>query len=256
MEASKNILISNRIKISVVSYINSLPFIYGLENSEIINNIDLQKDIPSDCAKKMIDKKVDIGLIPVAALPKIEQYEVISDFCIGAENKVDSVFLFSNVDLKFIDTILLDYQSNTSNNLIKILAKIFWDISPKWKNTSSEYISKIKNNTAGVVIGDRAFNLKNKYKFVYDLSQEWHKFTKLPFVFALWVSNKSLATEFIDEFNFALNFGLNNIDKLNNVSPVLSDKEFNTYLTKSIKYKLDDEKRKAIKLYLKFLAKI
>ncbi len=256
METSKNILISNRIKISVVSYINSLPFIYGLENSDIINNIDLQKDIPSDCAKKLIDKKVDIGLIPVAALPKIEQYEIISDFCIGAENKVDSVFLFSNVDLKFIDTILLDYQSNTSNNLTKILAKFFWDISPKWKNTKSEYISRIKNNTAGVVIGDRAFDLKNKYKFVYDLSQEWYKFTKLPFVFALWVSNKSLATEFVDEFNSALNFGLINIDKLNNISPALSDKEFNAYLTKSIKYKLDDEKRKAIKLYLKFLAKI
>jgi chorismate dehydratase len=246
----------NKIKISVVSYTNSLSFIYGLENSEIINRIDLQKDIPSDCAKKLSANEVDIGLIPVAALPKINNYEIISDFCIAAKNKVDSVFLFSDVELNKIETILLDYQSNTSNNLTKILAKNFWDISPEWRNGNSEYMSEIKNYTAGVVIGDRAFELKNKYKFVYDLSEEWYKFTKLPFVFALWVSNKSLSKEFINNFNSALNFGLSNIDKLSNISPSLSDKEFKNYIAKSIKYKLDDKKREAIDLYLKLLKEL
>lgn len=244
----------NTINVSVVSYINSLPFIYGLENSKIINNVNLQKDIPSDCAKKLISKEVNIGLIPVAALPKIPNSEIISDFCIGANRKVDSVFLFSDVELKDIKTILLDYQSNTSNNLTKILAKNFWKISPKWKNGDSDYIPLVKNSTSGVVIGDRAFELKNKYKFVYDLSEEWYNFTKLPFVFALWVSNKSLSKEFINNFNSALNYGINNIDKLSNISPTLSDIEFNNYLKKSIEYKLDDKKREAINLYLKYLS--
>jgi len=246
----------NKTKISVVSYINSLPFIYGLENSEIIKSIDLQKDIPSDCAKKLIEKTVDIGLIPVAALPKIKNSEIISDFCIGAEEKVDSVFLFSDVELNLIDTILLDYQSNTSNNLTKILAKNFWNISPNWINSGSEYMSQIKNSTAGVVIGDRAFGLKDNYKFVYDLSEEWYRFTKLPFVFALWVSNRTLSKEFVNDFNFALNLGLNSIEKLNNISPILSDNEFKNYLTKSIKYELDDKKREAINLYLKYLSEL
>ena len=245
----------NKIKISVVSYINSLPFIYGLENSDFFNKIELQKDIPSTCAKKIINKEANIGLVPVASLPLIDNYKIISDYCIGAENKVDSVFLFSNVEISKIKNIILDYQSNTSNNLTKILAKNFWKISPKWINSNNnEYTSNIKDNTAGVVIGDRTFSLKNKYKYVYDLSEEWYKFTKLPFVFALWISNSKLSDEFISEFNSALNYGLENIDKLTNTSPTLSGEEFKNYLTKSIKYRLDDKKREAIDLYLKYLS--
>ena len=66
-----------KIKISAVSYTNTLPFIYGLENSKIINHIELSKDIPSVCAKKLISNKVDIGLVPVAIIPKLNNYEII-----------------------------------------------------------------------------------------------------------------------------------------------------------------------------------
>ena len=66
----------NKIKISVVSYLNSKPFLYGLNHSELINEIDLQLDIPSVCAKKLIDGQVDIGLIPVAVLPKPPVVEI------------------------------------------------------------------------------------------------------------------------------------------------------------------------------------
>lgn len=248
--------LNDKIKISVVSYTNSLPFIYGLENTDFINKIDLKKDIPSVCARKIINLDANIGLIPVAALPKVSNYRIVSDYCIGANKKVDSVFLASNVELSKIENIILDYQSNTSNNLTKILAKKHWKISPNWINGDSEYISEIKNHTAGVVIGDRAFKIKSDFKYVYDLSEQWYNFTKLPFVFALWISNIKLSDEFISEFNSALKFGLDNIDKLKNTKAVLNNTEFIYYLTKSIEYTLDENKRKSIELYLKYLQEL
>ena len=109
----------NKIKISAVSYLNSKPFIYGLHHSNLFNEIELSQDIPSVCAQKFIDEKVDIGLIPITVIPKLKEYYIISDYCIGAVGKVSSVMLYSDVPLNAIKNILLDYQSLTSVTLIQ-----------------------------------------------------------------------------------------------------------------------------------------
>ena len=194
----------HKIKVSAVSYLNSKPFIYGLQHSEILNNIDLQLDIPSDCAQKLMDGKVDLGLIPVAVIPKLKEHYIITDYCIGAEGKVASVMLYSNVPLDEIKTVLLDYQSRTSVTLVKVLAKYFWNISPVWENSTVNFENTFAGNTAAVIIGDRTFGLENKYAYAYDLAEEWQKFTHLPFVFACWVANKKLPDDFISQFNNAL----------------------------------------------------
>ena len=88
-----------KIKVSAVSYLNTLPFIYGINNSEVVNDIKLSLDIPSDCGMKLLSGEVDLGLVPVAILPQLKEYHIISDYCIGAEGKVDSVALYSDVPL-------------------------------------------------------------------------------------------------------------------------------------------------------------
>src|ERR1043166_8619691 len=108
-----------KIKISAVAYLNSKPFIYGLEHSRVLDQIDLQLDIPSECARKLINNEVEIGLVPVAVLPLIRDRQIISDYCIGAVGKVNSVMLYSDVPLDEIRTVLLDYQSRTSVTLVK-----------------------------------------------------------------------------------------------------------------------------------------
>jgi len=63
----------NKIRISAVSYTNTKPFLYGIQHTDIINKIDLSLDIPSDCAQKLIDDMVDIGLIPITAALSLPQ---------------------------------------------------------------------------------------------------------------------------------------------------------------------------------------
>lgn len=243
-------------KIAAVSYINTLPFIYGIENSNLINSVEISTHIPSVCAEKLLTNEVDIGLIPVAILPKLKEYHIISDYCIGAKNKVDSVFLFSSVPLNNIENIILDYQSQSSNNLTKVLSKNYWKITPKFIDAHKNYQSEIKQTTAGVVIGNRALKDRHRYKYVYDLAYEWQQFTNKPFVFALWVSNKKIDDNFINSFNTALKFGVQNIDNLNNKTDYLSDKEFNNYLTQSIDYNFDNDKKESLKLFLNYLKEL
>ncbi len=243
-----------KIKISVVSYLNSKPFIYGLQHSAIINNIDLQLDIPSICAQKLMDGSVDIGLIPVAIIPNINPHFIISNYCIGAEGKVASVMLYSNVPLDKIKNILLDYQSRTSVMLVKVLAKQYWKINPNWINAEADYEDNVTETTAAVIIGDRTFGLENKYAYSYDLAEEWTKFTLLPFVFACWVSNKKLSESFITEFNQSLKLGLDNRDVLikDIEASALYSTDINKYLFENIRYNFDERKQKALKLFLDY----
>jgi len=248
----------NKYKISVVSYLNSKPFINGLQQSDLIENIDLQLDIPSVCAGKLMDGKVDIGLVPVAILPLMKEKYIISDYCIGAVGKVASVNLYSEVPLSEIKTILLDYQSRTSVTLVKILAKEFWKIKPNWVAARASFENDILGSTAAVIIGDRTFGLENKYKFCYDLAEEWQNFTGLPFVFACWVTNKQLPDEFISEFNSALKNGLDNrialIKELEKSKTYATD--VGVYLFQNIDYHYDIVKKQGLELFLKYLANL
>ena len=149
------------IKISCVSYLNSKPFIYGLQHSPLSKEIDLQLDVPSACARKLEESLVDIGLVPVAALEEMDEYHVISDHCIGADGEVGSVLLVSDVPLHHIQHILLDYQSRTSVILAQVLAEKFWKITPQFHETQQNYESVIGVTTAGFIIGDRTFAMKS-----------------------------------------------------------------------------------------------
>ena len=118
----------NKVKISAVSYTNTKPFVYGLMHSKISDEIELSLDTPSDCASKLINNQVDIGLVPVSALIEIPGYKIMSNYCIGATGAVDSVFIFSNKPIQEVRSLRLDSQSRTSNNLAKVLLKNHWHL--------------------------------------------------------------------------------------------------------------------------------
>jgi chorismate dehydratase len=246
---------SEKVKISIVSYLNSKPFLYGLERSEIMDEIDLSLDIPAVCAQKLLNHEVDLGLVPVAIIPLLQEHYVVGDYCIGAKGKVGSVMLYSSVPLTEIKTVLLDYQSRTSVNLVKVLAKHLWKINPVWEDAKVNFETKISGSTAAVIIGDRTFGIESKYTYSYDLSEEWEKLTGLPFVFACWVANKKLPGDILKKFNEALKYGLNNRSAL--IAELSEKVEYTTdvtdYLMHKIDYSLDANKREAMGLFLNYL---
>ena len=243
----------SKIKISAVSYTNSKPFLYGLQHTDILNKIDLSLDIPADCAQKLIDDEVDIGLIPVAATLNIPEWHIVSDYCIGAVGAVNSVFIFSNCEIHDIKTLQLDPESRSSNNLARVLLKNHWKSSPQLITDADDYATSTNKNTAFVQIGDRTFGKTGNYAFVYDLAEEWQKFTGLPFVFAAWIANKPIPAEFIEEFNRSLKYGLDHRAQLFTELPTRPDFDLHDYLMHKIDFELTDAKKQALFLFLDYV---
>ena len=245
----------NTLRVSVLSYINSLPFIYGLENYTGPKAFSIEKDIPSVCAQKLLDGSIDVGLVPVAILPLLHQPQLLTKYCIGADGEVGSVLLLSEVPLEEIKTVLLDFHSRTSVQLVQVLFREHWKQTPTWKAAEADFISHIKGTTAAVVIGDRTFELKNRFAYSYDLAQAWKKFTGLPFVFAAWVANKKLTDEQLDHFNAAIEYGISNIQEVINQlnQQKIPGLNASQYLTENIQYNFDDQKRQGLQLFLNYL---
>jgi len=245
--------LSKKIKVGIVSYLNTRPLIYGLKLPPIADEIELIEDTPSRLAELLVNNAIDIGLVPVAVIPQLKEYFISSDYCIGTETEVASVCLFSEVPLNEITKVYLDYQSLSSVALLKWLMKEYWNIDPGIIQTSDDdYRKKIGGTTAGLVIGDRAFEQRKISTFIYDLASEWRSITGLPFVFAAWISNRSLQGSFIQRFNEANAIGLSHIDEI--VSAQNFDLfDLKKYYTLHLSYVLDERKRKGMELFLQHL---
>ncbi|RYU92329.1 radical SAM protein [Mucilaginibacter terrigena] len=243
----------NKIKISAVSYTNTKPFLYGLQHSAIKDRIDLSLDMPSDCAQKLIDNVVDIGLIPVAAALNLPHWEIVSAYCIGASGAVNSVFIFSNCDIKDVKRVQLDPESRSSNNLARVLLKNYWKVQPELIENAPAYAASADINTAFVQIGDRTFGKTEQYRYVYDLAEEWQKFTGLPFVFAAWIANKPIPANFIKDFDKALRYGLAHRAELLKELPQRADFDLEDYLMHRLDFDLTEDKRKALYLFLDYI---
>lgn len=243
------------IRISAISYLNTKPFLYGIESCLLDKSeYSLTFDIPSVCAEKMILGIADIGLVPVVVLPKLTNHTIVSDYCIGADGPVTSVVLLSQQPLNEIKKIVLDYHSKTSVALVQCLASSYWKIFPEFIAAKDGFENITEDDTALVIIGDRAFEHKSKFAYCYDLAEEWNKFTELPFVFAVWVANKNVPLDFLQKFNNALKFGIENrkniIVENQSKYPLIKVSE---YLLNNISYDLDESKMKGMKLFLNYL---
>lgn len=232
------------IKIGNVSYVNSYPFQYGLDSN---SDFEIFKLVPSAIANALENDEIDVGLVPLAAFIQHKNWVLLSDFCIGAMGEVKTVLLLSKKQISEVKTICFDLESRSSNMLTKVLCKNYWKINPNE--------APLKNADACVMIGDKAFqDYSEEYKYRYDLSQEWYNYAKLPFVFAVWVSNKPLFKDDVRKLNDALQFGVEHIDESiekYKSSMKISPETAKDYLTQNISYPLDDEKRKAIELFTK-----
>ncbi len=217
-------------KIGNVNYLNSFPFRYGLE----AHGIDFETFVPSAIADMLEKNELDIGLVPVAAYLNHPEWKILADYGIAAEKLVRTVLLASKVPIEEVKSVQFDADSRSSNQLCKVLMEKYWKLNPSWnpEHKADAYIQ----------IGDKAFNAHHNYPYVYDLAQEWNKYTGLPFVFAVWVSNKNIEPDFALSFSEALEFGISHIDEtIDKYCELLKieKEEARNYLNNNISFNID-----------------
>jgi chorismate dehydratase len=243
----------HKIKVGAVSYLNTKPLLYGMQDAAFLKEHELVLDYPSNIADMLLQGKVDVGLIPVAQLPLLPNYQIVSDYGIAADFDVASVCLFSEVPVQKIEIIYLDYQSKSSVALLKVLMREFWGVSPQLIETRDEsFRTKIKGTTAALVIGDRAFEQRRLSTYIYDLAAEWKAMTGLPFVFAVWVSVKPMGDEWMKVFNAANAVGLRQLDVVAEMQKY-SSFDLKQYYQHHIAYALTPERKKGMERFLEMV---
>jgi chorismate dehydratase len=228
---------------------------FGVQRSGLVQKVDMVADFPANIAAMLLNDEIDIGLVPVAIIPRLQEAHIITSYCIGAVGRVESVGIFSEVPLEQVEKLILDYQSRTSVNLARILLKEYWKKDLEIEQAKEDYRHLIKGTTAAVVIGDRALSQHKKSAYYYDLSEAWQQHTGLPFVFAAWVANKPVDEDFEDAFNRANAYGIQHIDEVVDELD-FADYDLKKYYTQNISYTLDEAKRKGLDLFLQKLAQL
>lgn len=231
------------VRIAAINYLNTIPFIYGLEACLTSGEIAMQFCTPSESAALLREDRADVGISPVGALVDLRDPHIISDFCIGATGPVASVLVVSGRPIAEVGEILLDVDSRTSVLLTRYLCRAKWHIRPKF--TFFDFSKQeLDPQRCYLLIGDKALARGGGFRYRYDLAEEWIALKNLPFVFACWTANKPLPASFIESFNRALEYGVRHVpeavEKYNHQFP----REYACrYLRDNISFTLDSEKR-------------
>jgi len=172
--------IAHPFRFAAPPYANSVPLAQFIP--EVCPGASVILDHPAKLLKRIRDRTVDAGLIPVADLFANPDLDRIEGVGICAEKQVRSVLLRCNRPLDRVQTVQLDGASRTSNTLTRILMENHWNLDVRFVQPDTAFAAD-----AEVVIGDRALCTPPGAAGDYDLATAWNQMTGLPFVFAAWV---------------------------------------------------------------------
>src|SRR5262245_45232652 len=173
------------IRIGAVNYLNTKPLIHDLDL--LAPDAELLLELPSRLADLLAQGQLDVGLIPVIEYFRAGTYSVVPGLCIASRGPVLSVTLFSRVPWTGIRRVALDIGSRTSAALTRILLRQRYGVETEFVPLPLERDAETVDADAVLLIGDRAMRAcLPGFEFAFDLGQEWHDWTNLPFVYAFW----------------------------------------------------------------------
>ena len=234
-----------KITLGAVSYLNSLPLLENL-------SFPIKKEVPSKLLSIFNNGEVDAALLSAYDILQMPHAEIVDNIAIGCRGAVYSVILAYEGKLRDLKKIRLDPSSHTSNNLLKIILAEFHGLFPEYLEAESSSEVTLPR----LIIGDPAISFrKNTNASILDLGEEWMKFTKLPFIFAMWcLNNESTQKEFlIKALQTAKKEGMLQRKAIATAQP---DPKFaERYLTEYIRYDLGAEERRGLELFKLLLEK-
>jgi chorismate dehydratase len=255
----------DRLRVSAISFLNTVPLMWDFDHGELRREFRVDYTIPSACAEALRLGEADIGIVPVAAYASIPDLVVIPDIAIAARGPVRSIRLFCKVPLEEIKTVAADTSSRSSVALLKVLFSEFYGLEPEFVPMTPALQPMLQRCDAALVIGDPALLAQGTTEYLWDLAEEWVKFTGKPFVFAFWaVRKKALRSEqearrVVEAFQTSRDHGLE-AENLETSAREWSNRlglkpeEIVQYLTENIYYRLDSECQQGMDLFFRMAA--
>ncbi|MBB5021111.1 menaquinone biosynthetic enzyme MqnA/MqnD family protein [Desulfurispira natronophila] len=245
----------------VVSYINTIPMIYGIEQKQIPCPWKFHYTTPSAISNLLLSAQVQAGLVSSFSYTTAsDDFLILPDISIASQGTVQSVLLFHNTPLPRIQQMHLSTSSLTSCNLMKLLMCLEGAQCQYLDIDGEELLPDNRAVEAVMYIGDRALQelRLGRFSYVSDLAALWYDKFHLPFVFALWIVRRDFARnspELVQELQSSLHLSIS-YGQLHRETIArqcaqrigYSQEESLQYLS-CINYRLDSEHIKALKLF-------
>lgn len=183
-------------RVGAVQYLNTKPLVHGLGGG----GISLSYDLPSRLADRLAAGSLDAALIPAVEAFRQAEVRIISDACIGCRGPVMSVKLLFRTPPERVTTLALDEGSRTSAVLARILLAERYGVQPRIESLAIGAGSRDTAADAVLLIGDRALQDAadgGAFQVIWDLGDEWCRWTGLPFVFAVWAARPGVPADWL-----------------------------------------------------------
>ena len=183
-------------RIGVVSFLNTLPLIDGLEN---LADVRLVSAVPSGLIGLLLSGQVEVALCSIVDYQMSpEPLKIVPAGLLGCDGSTMTVRLFSQIPLERISRIHCDTDSHTSVMLVRVLLHERHRIRPELVDFDARRHRTREGDEAQwpeamLLIGDKVVTDSTpaiRYPYQLDLGADWKELTGLPFVFAAWLARR------------------------------------------------------------------
>lgn len=227
-------------RIGRIPYVNCYPVYAGIDRGVVPLTAEIVQGVPTQLNAYMAAGALDVSVISAVEYARdAQRYLLLPDLAISCDGPVRSVVLFAKRPASELSgrRVLVSRSSMTSAALLELLFEHVWDARPSFVPSDAELTDIAKfsaaDHDARLVIGDAALRLgahlqdqrdrdelleRLGYRYAYDLGAEWKGWTDLPFVFAVWVAQRSTDTRAALDVHASLmasrDWGLAHLDQL------------------------------------------
>lgn len=259
--ALSQVLAPRRPRVCAVSFLNTVPLVWGMMHGQQRDLFELSFSVPSECADRVAAGQADLGIVPVAEIQRFG-WPYLKDTGIACRGPVRSILLISKTPPQEIRTLAADSSSRTSVMLTRIILGRKYGARPRILTHAPDLSGMLATADAALIIGDPALRIEPKelpYR-VLDLGQEWTAMTGLPMVFALWAGpDEDVAGRHRQAFVDSWRFGLNRMEDIIAVSQQerkLPADVIRRYLTEHIAFELTAEDLRGLDLFFAYTSEL
>lgn len=261
---------SDKPKVCAVSYLNTVPLVWGMMHGPQKSLVKLDFALPSECARQLASGEADIGIVPVGALLDTQHgrdgdYGIFRGAGIACRGAVRSILLISKVPFRKIRTLATDAGSRSSVLLCRIILARKYACEPECVSVTADLEAMLESSDACLIIGDPALRmdpveLRASGYQVADLGEEWMELTGLPMVFAVWAGAKHLVSAdfeaaFIDSYRFGREH-IEDIVRSEHEARGVTMQAAREYFDRYIVFELGDNEYAGMRRYLEFASEL
>jgi chorismate dehydratase len=247
------------LRVGAVQYLNTKPLVHGLAAA----GVEVVYDLPSRLADRLADRRLDVALIPSIEVFR-GGHRIVSDACIGCRGPVMSVKLFFRTLPSRVATLAVDEGSRTSAALARILLSERHGVAPAIESLPIGAGLADTRADAVLLIGDRAIGdagsglSGGSFQMVWDLGDEWCRWTGLPFVFAVWAARDGIDVGGLSHhLSSARDAGWANLAAIAAAEAAahgLTVPQCLSYLRDNLYYDLGSRERESLRLFRRYAA--